>query len=72
MHSSDELLSAYLDGELTADEQARAESLLASDEQVRAAFEELRACARSCRSCLARRCPMTLPRGFCEPPKSGC
>jgi negative regulator of sigma E activity len=43
MLPSDELLSAYLDGELTAEEQARAERLLASDEQARATFEELRA-----------------------------
>jgi negative regulator of sigma E activity len=42
MQPSDELLSAYLDGELTADEQARAERLLADDAQARRTFEELR------------------------------
>jgi anti-sigma factor RsiW len=38
-----ELLSAYLDGELTADERARAERLLATDPAARRLLDELRA-----------------------------
>ena len=37
-----EQLSAYLDGELTAEERARLEALLAEDPQVRAALAELK------------------------------
>lgn len=38
-----ELLSAYLDGELTAAEQAKVERLLATDPAARQLFDELRA-----------------------------
>jgi len=38
-----ELFSAYLDGELTADEQARAEQILATSSSARQMLEELRA-----------------------------
>jgi hypothetical protein len=38
-----ELLSAYLDGELTADEKARVEQLLATDPRARQLLDELRA-----------------------------
>jgi len=41
--SDEELLSAYLDGELTADEQARVERWLAEDSGYRQLHEELRA-----------------------------
>ena len=38
-----ELFSAYLDGELTADEQVRVEQVLATSPAARQLFEELRA-----------------------------
>ena len=38
----DELLSAYLDGELSAEERARVEAHLAADPQARKLFDELR------------------------------
>ena len=38
-----ELFSAYLDGELTADEQVRVEQILATSPEARQLFEELRA-----------------------------
>ena len=38
-----ELLSAYLDGELTADEQVRVEQILAASAEARQLLEELRA-----------------------------
>lgn len=41
--SDSELLSAYLDGELTAEEQARAEKMLALSAEARQLLEELRA-----------------------------
>ncbi len=41
--SESELISAYLDGELTAEEQARAEQILASSAEARQLLEELRA-----------------------------
>ncbi len=41
--SKEELLSAYLDGELSADERARVEKLLAEDASARAMLDELRA-----------------------------
>lgn len=40
---NDELLSAYLDGEVTAEEQAQIEELLAAQPQVRQLLDELRA-----------------------------
>lgn len=40
---NDELLSAYLDGEVTAEEQAKIEKLLASQPQARQLLDELRA-----------------------------
>lgn len=40
---NDELLSAYLDGEVTAEEQAKIEELLAAQPQARQLLEELRA-----------------------------
>ncbi len=42
-----ELLSAYLDGELTADEQAQVERLLAADPEARQLVDELRALSSS-------------------------
>lgn len=42
-----ELLSAYLDGELTAEEQARVERLLAADPEARQLVDELRALSSS-------------------------
>ncbi|MFW6124699.1 MAG: anti-sigma factor family protein, partial [Pirellulales bacterium] len=42
-HANAELLSAYLDGELTADEQARVEQWLADDPAARGLLDELRA-----------------------------
>lgn len=56
----DELLSAYLDGELTADEQARAERLIAADDQARRLFDEL----RGMRSCLQGLPRQELPDDF--------
>src|SRR6516165_2877555 len=41
--SDSELISAYLDGELTAEEQVRAEQILASSAEARQLLEELRA-----------------------------
>src|SRR6516162_1162616 len=41
--SESELISAYLDGELTAEEQARAEQILAGSAEARQLLEELRA-----------------------------
>ena len=41
--SESELISAYLDGELTAEEQVRAEQILASSAEARQLLEELRA-----------------------------
>jgi len=41
--SHDELLSAYLDGELTADQQAQVERRLASDPRARQLIDDLRA-----------------------------
>jgi len=45
-----ELLSAYLDGELTADEQARVEKLLAANPQARQLLDELRALSATLQS----------------------
>ena len=45
-----ELLSAYLDGELTADEQAEAERLLASSPAARQLLDELRALSATLQS----------------------
>ena len=54
-----ELLSAYLDGELTAAEQAEVERLLATDPAARQLLDELRRSARRCNPCRteARRRP---------------
>jgi len=49
-----ELLSAYLDGEVTAAEQARAEELLAADAEARRFVDGLRALRRDSRSCLRK------------------
>ena len=46
----DELLSAYLDGELEAAEAARIEQLLGEDEQARATLEEMQAVRRALRA----------------------
>ena len=43
----DELLSAYLDGELAPEERARVESRLASDPEARHLLEELRAASKA-------------------------
>ena len=58
--STDELLSAYLDGELTAEEQVRAERLLAENPQARRLHGELAAM----RSCLQGMSPQQLPDDF--------
>ena len=47
---SDELISAYLDGELTADEQAEVERALLDSAEHRRTFEELRALRQSLQS----------------------
>ncbi len=47
---NDELLSAYLDGEVTAEEQAKIEELLAAQPQVRQLLDELRALSVSLQS----------------------
>src|SRR5688572_18300507 len=47
---NDELLSAYLDGELTADEQALVERALADDAQLRQLHDDLRALRQSLQS----------------------
>ncbi len=59
---SDELISAYLDGELTADEQARVENALLDSAEHRRTFEELRALRRSLQSLPVER----LDEGFAE------
>lgn len=46
----EELLSAYLDGEVTADERAQVEQMLAADPEMRAALEELRALSAALKS----------------------
>jgi hypothetical protein len=50
-----ELLSAYLDGELTADEQARVEQLLAQNAAARQLLDELRALSATLQSLPARK-----------------
>ena len=52
-----ELLSAYLDGQLNPSDSARLESRLASDESLRAAFDNLRATRNLLRQLPARRAP---------------
>jgi anti-sigma factor RsiW len=57
----EELLSAYLDGELTADERARAERLLADSPQAQRILEEMRAVGTA-----VQRLPrLSLPTDFC-------
>ena len=46
-----ELLSAYLDGELTAAEQAEVERLLAADPAVRQLLDEMRALGATLQAC---------------------
>ncbi len=58
----DELLSAYLDGELSPDERVRAERLLAESENARQKLEELRAMSSSLAALPKRK----LPVDFCE------
>ncbi|MBX3413337.1 MAG: zf-HC2 domain-containing protein [Pirellulales bacterium] len=60
--SRDELIGAYLDGELSAEEKARAEQLLAESAESRQVLEELRA-LRSRLQGLPR---MTLPADFSQ------
>ncbi len=54
----DELISAFLDGELTADEQAMVERAIGEDTQVRQLYDDLRA-LRSRLQALSRREPIT-------------
>jgi anti-sigma factor RsiW len=58
----EELLSAYLDGELSADEQDRAERLLADDPQARRLLDEFRGIGRQVRSLPLKK----LPADFCQ------
>lgn len=58
----EELISAYLDDELSADERARVEQWIADDSQARALFDELRALRASLQS-LPR---LDAPSGFAE------
>ncbi len=55
-----ELFSAYVDGELTADEQARVEQLLAASPEARQLLEELRAWAAPYKHCRRRSSMKTL------------
>jgi len=59
---SDELISAYLDGELSAEEQKQVENALLDSAEHRRTFEELRALRRSLQSLPAER----LDEGFAE------
>ena len=51
---SDELISAYLDGELTAEEQQYVEEQLRENADLRRTYDELRRCVRRCRRCPSR------------------
>lgn len=61
-HSEDELLSAYLDGEVTATERMRVETLLANHSDAQQSLEEL----RTVRAGLALLPRYTLPADFVE------
>ncbi len=58
----DELLSAYLDGELSSDERARVEDWLTSSATHRRMFDDLKAIRRELHSLPKQ----TLDRGFCD------
>ena len=67
-----ELLSAYLDGELTAAERAQVEQRLAADPAARQLAEEFRAWARRCNRCRGRRWARTSAPASSNWPSAAC
>ena len=64
LHPDDELLSAYLDGELAAEERAQVEARLAADPAARALLEELRSLSATVRSLPRTSAPQDMLAGL--------